>query len=55
MPRAPLCSPADGALAKTLQPAAAGPDLADVRGHQALWDKIASTTVVDDPNNVFNL
>ena len=29
--------------------------LADDKGHQALWDKIATTTVVDDPNNVFNL
>ena len=29
--------------------------LADDKGHQALWDKFASTTVVDDPNNVFNL
>ncbi len=29
--------------------------LADDTGHQALWDKIAGTTVVDDPNNAFGL
>lgn len=29
--------------------------LADDRGRQAVWDKIASTTVVDDPDNVFGL
>jgi hypothetical protein len=29
--------------------------LADDKGHQAVWDKIAGTTVVDDPNNVFGL
>ena len=29
--------------------------LADDKGHQAVWDKIASTTVVDDPNNAFGL
>lgn len=29
--------------------------LADDTGRQALWDKIAGTTVVDDPNNAFGL
>ena len=29
--------------------------LADGTNRQALWDKIAGTTVVDDPNNAFGL
>ena len=29
--------------------------LGDEKGRQAVWDKIAGTTVVDDPNNIFGL
>ena len=29
--------------------------LADNRNHQALWDKIAGTVVVEDPNDYFGL
>ena len=29
--------------------------LVDDTGRQAVWDKIAATTVVDDPDNVFGL